>query len=454
MPHSAPLLAQVTQSPLFIAQDSQQLFQESIQHIVGHPDSAKLLASATNAQADSDDDFWPKADSWMVAYRPYVVKDGTLQIPVMGVLLNRFPYQLGRWATGYAYLEKALARGLADDNVKRIAFVCDSPGGEVAGCFELCDKIFGARGQKPIRAFAADAAYSAAYAIACSTDDISVTRSGGVGSIGVVTAHVDYADAIKQMGIKVTFIFAGKHKVDGNPYEKLPDAVKARIQKRIDKLYAVFTSTVARNRAMDEGAVRATEALTYDAEDAISVGLADRLGALDEEMVIFSDGTEAEDEEMATNDNTISKADHDAAVLSATASGKEAGKTEGLKEGASAAKTRITTILGTEDAKKKPIAAMGVAMDSEMTVEQAASFLAKMPEEKAAAAAEPKTTAAEPKKKPTAFEQAMAAETTNLSAGEDGDGDGEGDTAASLSNSILADFAGASGEARKKKAAA
>ena len=51
-----------------------------------------------------------------------------------------------------------------------------SPGGEVAGCFECGDKIFEARGKKPMRAFAADHAYSAAYLIFASVGDGSVTR--------------------------------------------------------------------------------------------------------------------------------------------------------------------------------------------------------------------------------------------------------------------------------------
>jgi len=88
------------------------------------------------------------------------------------------------------------------------------------------------------------------------------------------------------MGIKLTLIYAGKHKVDGNAYEKLPDSVKGRIQERIDRIYGVFTSTVARNRGIDDNAVRATEALTFDAQDSTAQGFADRIGALEEEMVI------------------------------------------------------------------------------------------------------------------------------------------------------------------------
>src|SRR5688500_10303064 len=107
----------------------------------------------------------------------------------MGVLLNRFSYQLGHCATGYTYIERAVRRGMEDPEVKGIAFICDSPGGESSGVFELCDKITAYRGTKPMRAFASDRAYSACYMVACSANSITMTRTAGVGSIGVVTMH-------------------------------------------------------------------------------------------------------------------------------------------------------------------------------------------------------------------------------------------------------------------------
>lgn len=457
MPNSnQPLLAAVTQNPLLISSGSEQLFQDCIQHIVTSEHASAMLNEAVMA-ANDDEDYWPRSDDWRASLRPYNVKNGVLQIPIMGVLLNRFSYQFGRWATGYTYIEKALQRGLADDNVKAIAFVCDSPGGEVAGCFELVDKIYDARGEKPMRAFSADHAYSAAFALASAANDISVTRSGGVGSVGVVTAHVEYSEMLKDWGVKVTFIFAGKHKVDGNSYEKLPDNVKSRIQERINRIYGEFTATVARNRGMDEKAVRDTEALTYDANEAITIGFADRIGALDEEMVIFSEeATATEDEQMAdkttTDAKTVDQATHDKAVTDARA------------EGATAERARISGILASDEGKARPKAAMSLAMKTGMSVEEAKSVLADMPEEKAEAPAKDdkaKTEGDDKAKgeggKPTAsgkktpFEAAMD-KSDNPNVGADGDDDEEQTDDAKASASILADYAGATGITKKSAA--
>lgn len=383
------LLARFNDMPSLLADQHQATFKSSLAAVANHEHAEELL----NAPLASDDDFWPAPDSWQARYRPYNVVNGILQIPVRGVLLHDFPFQLGSWATGYAYIWKAIERGLADLNVKGIAFMIHSPGGEVAGCFELVDRIHGVRGQKPIRAFAHEYAYSAAYAIASVADDITVSRTGGVGSIGVVTMHVDVSKLMDDIGYKITFIHRGKHKVDGNAYEPLPDDVKARIQARIDALGEVFESSVARNRDMDEAVIRGFEAQTFMPSEAVSNGLADKIGPLDDAMAAFvADLSMEEGEEQMSGekDKAVDQAALDTARTEGHAVGKTEGhaegKTEGLKEGATAERTRILAIINSEDGQKRPKAAMSLAMKSAMSVEDASSVLADMPEEKAASA--------------------------------------------------------------------
>lgn len=456
---AGPLLERIALDPLMISADADRLFAASVETVVSNEQVMEAISSS-DQMGSEDDDFWPAADSWMADYRPYNVKDGVLQIPVMGTLLHRFTMSFGRWATGYKYIEMALKRGMADANVNAIAMVIDSPGGEVAGCFELCAKIIAASKEKKIRAFAADHAYSAAYAIACSCDQIIVTKSGGVGSVGVVTAHVEYSKMLEDMGIKVTFIFAGDHKVDGNSYEKLPKAVKDRIQVRINKIYGTFCSHVAEGRAMEEEDVRATNALTYDADEALEVGFADKIGALEDEMAIYADEASAEGDEYMAQDNVtgkkpaggsgegIDQATYDKGVADARA--------EGMAEGAKAERARINTILGSEEGKKRPKAALSTALRSDMTTEQAAAFLGDLAEEKPEAAAPAATTTTEGDKKPKAGKRDHFAEHMNNAggAGVDNDGDDEGDDqdeGPKAVNSILSAFGAVSGRGPKER---
>lgn len=399
-----PFLARFDNNASLIAPEMQGFFESCLHQTAGI--MSRLDADQTKpSMLNGDDDFWYADDDWRAVYRPYNVRDGILQIPVKGVLLHDFPYQLGGWATGYEYIWQAVKRGQADANVKGFAMICDTPGGMVAGCFEAAEKIEKIDNRKPMRGYAMESAYSAGYAMICVTDSITVSRTGGVGSIGVVTAHVDVSKMMEDWGYKVTFIHAGKHKVDGNPYEALDPEVKERIQVRINELYDVFVAHVARNRGMDEKAIRDTEALTFTATQAKSNGLADDIGSLEDAIAAFAVelSLTEEDENMAD----FTQAQYDEGTAAARTEGLSAGKAEGVKEGAAAERTRVSAIVSSEEGKKRPAMALKMAtgdkfasLDADTVIE----MLADMPEEKATTTTAPKTRAENGKSQ---FETAM-----------------------------------------------
>ena len=123
--------------------------------------------------------------------------DGIAIIPVEGTLVNKLG-TLNPWSgmTGYDGLTVKLSAALEDADVRGILFDIESPGGEVAGCFDLADRIFEGRETKPIWASLSEEAYSAAYALASQCDRIIVPRTGGAGSIGVVCMHGDWSGAL------------------------------------------------------------------------------------------------------------------------------------------------------------------------------------------------------------------------------------------------------------------
>lgn len=375
----SPLLTYFDQDPALVSPDSRPLVEQALASAA--EDVARIEAIDPSDVARMTDDFWFAEEDWRSKFRPYVVKDGVLHIPVKGVLLKDFPYQDGRWATGYEYVWRAFKRGMDDSDVRAIALSVHSPGGMVAGCFELVDQMYEIRDRKPVRAFANDSAYSAAYAIASvAQSGITVTRSGGVGSVGVITQHWNMKGVLERWGEEVTLIFAGAHKADGNPYEKLPDEVKARIQERIDALYDVFVSTVARNRSMDEQAIRDTEALTYTAQEALSNGMADAIGSFDDAVAAFAAEISNQGEDQMSNKDNPTAVDATAAEA-ARAESHATGFAEGVAEGAKTERGRINAILGCDAAASRPQAAMSAALKTDMTVEQASAFLGDLPEE-------------------------------------------------------------------------
>ena len=211
--------------------------------------------------------------------KPYDVVDGIAIIPIAGTLVAKLgAFSRYFWGiTGYDGIRYQMLAAAADPDVRAIALDVDSPGGEVAGCLDLVDEIYALRAAKPIWAVCTEMACSAAYAIASAADKIIVPRTGMVGSIGVITMHVDCGRMLDEAGLTVTLIHAGKHKADANPFGPLPDDVRADIQRDIDAVGGLFRRTVARNRGLDEAAVQATEARTYLADEAVRLGLADEV---------------------------------------------------------------------------------------------------------------------------------------------------------------------------------
>jgi capsid assembly protease len=389
------LLARFDNTEVLVADNQASIIEANLSHAYTLMESlTSKLYSQDSMAIKMRDDFWPEADSWLANYRPYRVVDGVLTIPVKGILLNDFPWQDGEWATGYTYITKALERGLADPDVKGIAFVIDSGGGEVAGNFDLVDRIFAARGVKPIRAFAAEFAYSAAYSIASSADKITVARTGGVGSIGVVTMRIDRSAQLEAAGIKVHLIHYGKNKVDNYDTVPLSDEAKARIQERVNELGEIFVNTVARNRGLDADAIRATEASTYTASQSTSNGLADDIGSLEDAVAAFA--AELSNRRKGTNtmsgqtktETVVDQAAVDSARAEGFAAGKAEGKAEGMKAGEASMRARIETIVNSDEGKKRGSMAIKmatgekfVALDADTII----SMLADMPAEKAAA---------------------------------------------------------------------
>lgn len=207
------------------------------------------------------------------------VVEGVAIISVSGTLVHKLG-TVRAWCgmQGYDGLAIQLREALNDPTVRAIWLDVDSPGGEVAGCFDFADEVFASNarsGGKPIWAFINEQACSAAYAIASQADRVLTPRTGISGSVGVVMMHVDWSKALAADGVKVSLLHSGAHKVDGNPYEPLSQEVRADLQAMLDKSRLLFAQTVARGRRMNVESVLATEARWYEGDGALSVGFAD-----------------------------------------------------------------------------------------------------------------------------------------------------------------------------------
>jgi capsid assembly protease len=239
--------------------------------------------------------------------KPYQVAEGVAIIDITGVLTNDAWW----WdETEYGDIQDEVALAVEDADVTAILLRVNSPGGETDNAFETARALMEARKQKPMWAIADNIAYSAGFLLAATAETIYVPQyTGGVGSIGVYSAHFSYEEALKQAGIEVTLTSAGKGKTDGNRYERLSPAAKAKIKGEVDRLYSLFVGSVSKGRKIDEAVIREMGAALFQgSEAAIASGLADKTGSFEDAWVALAEHTK--------------KKSNNAFAMSASAGGK------------------------------------------------------------------------------------------------------------------------------------
>ena len=206
-------------------------------------------------------------------------------IPIYGVIMPRANLMTEMsGGTTVEGIRADLRSALADEEVSRIVFDIDSPGGSVEGIPELAAEIFAARGRKPMTAIANYTMASAAYWLGAQADEIVASPSAIVGSIGVYGVHNDQSGFNEQIGIRPTYVYAGKYKVEGNPDQPLSEEALGHIQESVDYSYDQFVRAIADARGASQKAVRDGygEGRALDPAPAQAAGLVDRISTLEE----------------------------------------------------------------------------------------------------------------------------------------------------------------------------
>lgn len=323
--------------------------------------------------------------------RPFELIDGAAVLPVSGSLVhksgNLYPYS---GTTGYDGIIHRAADAFADPEVKGVILDMDTPGGEVAGCFDTAQtlrQLADASG-KQLWSLCYDMNCSAGMALASSAHRRLITQTGVAGSVGVVMAHTSYEKYLEEEGINVTLIHSGAHKVAGNPYQDLSDEVLDRFQASTDSLRQEFAQLVADHMGMSVEAVLETEAAVYRGREAIDVGFADELVNGHEAISYFT-------EHLSTQGRTISigatmskdklEPQAEASETSVPAAGADqptpaADSATIAAQAAADAKTRMAGILQCDAAKGREATANHLAFNTNMSVEDAEKLLATVPE--------------------------------------------------------------------------
>lgn len=184
-----------------------------------------------------------------------------------------------RWSRQFRRLDQNAA-------VKTIVIETHSPGGQCIGVMECADMVRAAReaGRTRIVSVANSQMASAAVWIGTAANEVFVTPGGEIGSVGVVSMHVDYSEQDKAAGVKYTLIATSRAKILGNEYEPLDDEARAMFESDNQVVYQRFVKAMAANRKVTTSKVEKDfggGGMLW-AKEAVAAGLADGVATMPE----------------------------------------------------------------------------------------------------------------------------------------------------------------------------
>lgn len=208
-------------------------------------------------------------------------------IPLQGIITPRgglLSLLMGGSYGGLTGFREALREAMSDEDVASILLVVDSPGGLVDLVPETAAEIRAASANKKIVAIANTEANSAAYWLASQANELVVTPSGMVGSIGVFLRHEEISRMAEMEGVKITTIRAGKYKAEANPFEPLTPEAEQHLQETVETIYGMFIADVAGGRDAKPAEVTGGfgEGRVILAKQAVELGMADRVATIEE----------------------------------------------------------------------------------------------------------------------------------------------------------------------------
>ena len=218
--------------------------------------------------------------------KAYEVVDGVAVLQVNGVMakrMNLFSQISGGVSTQLA--ARDLLQAADDPSVHSIIQVYDTPGGTVDGTQAFANIIFQVGQRKTVVTLADGLMASAGvWAGTAASQTYIADTTTGVGSIGVVSQHVDMSGRDAQNGIKRTEVFAGKYKRIASDTGPLTKAGLQSIQDSVDYTYSLFVQAVATQRGVSVDKVLSdmADGRMFIGEQAINAGLVDGVATLDE----------------------------------------------------------------------------------------------------------------------------------------------------------------------------
>jgi signal peptide peptidase SppA len=182
-------------------------------------------------------------------------------------------------------LRQQIRAAANDEDVRAIMLHADTPGGTVAGTFELAEDIRAADAVKPVFAHGDDMVASAGIWAVSQARTFTANTMAQIGSIGTYAVLEDTSGMAERDGVKVHVISTGEFKGAGVAGTELSDEFIAHVQSQIDAMNTHFLAAVQSGRNLSDAQLKAaSDGRTFMAAEAQGMGLIDGVMSFDEAM--------------------------------------------------------------------------------------------------------------------------------------------------------------------------
>lgn len=248
-----------------------------------HPQGAESRIDALSAAISLAGHHIQSAAPGQVSVPPwedplYVVEDGVAYLSINGPMIKGYD-DFTAWYFECCSIDRVsrtlleIERLAAVGQVRALVLCINSPGGSAMGTPELGAQLAALDERLPVFAYTSDLACSAAYWVMSSARLVFATPSAMVGSIGTYLAMYDYAEMLKEWGIKLEMFRAGSLKGIGVMGKEYTDEERAFLSGRVQRINAGFTGHV---RAMRGDIADSTmQGQWFDGAEAVGLGLVD-----------------------------------------------------------------------------------------------------------------------------------------------------------------------------------
>jgi len=205
----------------------------------------------------------------------------------VGVLVAAGPIIDGvapRGTIGGDSLAALIDQAADDDQIKALVLRVDSPGGSMFASEVVFDRLAKLQQKgKPIVVSMSTVAASGGYYISMLADQIWASETTITGSIGVGALVPTFQRSLDGIGIRIDGFGTTQLSGQFRPDRELGEQAREYLQLSVDEAYRIFVSKVADAREMSfDRADNLAQGRVWIGSDALSIGLIDEIGGLDD----------------------------------------------------------------------------------------------------------------------------------------------------------------------------